>query len=327
MSNLKLATTNYVDSHQSGGLKGEYVYIEEPYYNDRSIFKVGPEACGIEIDSGKGLTKELVINAGIAGANVTTAQVKLASYDGAATLKVCDYMGAIQSSLDISYDIPFSINHGQHEIFTVDNYNGVNLKSPSKLSIYPSVVSSPSVGIEIGAGSNSVYINGPIKFRNSIIDKDGNEITGGGGGGTPYVWDQEESTVGPGRVLYLGKDKDGGYASVFVNGPLYIANNFNGKITSIQTKDISNGTGIEIFDRNDEFSGRPTGLKLTAGAHDSVFTQGPQICTYNYDAICLSGGRGVTMMLHGDYVCFIEGDKYVDFNIDNLIALKALLNK
>lgn len=40
---------------------------------------------------------------------------------------------------------------------------------------------------------------------------------------------------GPGRVLYLGQDKDGGYASVFVPGPLYIE-----KVV-IRTDDISNG--------------------------------------------------------------------------------------
>lgn len=214
---LKLATTNYVDSHQSDVLKGEYVYIEEPYDN-RSIFKVGPEACAIEIGPGGSLTKELVINAGYIAADVTTAQVKLTSNNGDVTLKVADFMGAGVSSLDISQNIPFSINYGQNEILTVDDWDGVKLKSPSKL------------GIECANGS-SIYINGPVQFKNSIYDKNGGEITGG----TPYVWDQEESVAGPGRVLHLGQDKDGGYASVFVPGPLYIE-----KVT-IRTDDISNG--------------------------------------------------------------------------------------
>lgn len=140
----------------TSGLKGEYVYISDTHDN-RSIFKVGPETCGIKIDSNKSLTKELVINAGYIGASETNAQVKLSSDNGDVTLKVTDSMGAGDSSLDIASNIPFKIKHGQNEILSVNNWDGVKLKSPSKLDIEC-------------ANNGSIYINGPTTIMRGKIE-------------------------------------------------------------------------------------------------------------------------------------------------------------
>lgn len=87
--------------------------------------------------------------------------------------------------------------------------------------------------------------------------------------------------------------------------------------------------GIKIVARNNELEGRYYGLKLTTDPINSVFTEGPQVCAYDENTICLSGGgtTSVTMMLSGQFVCFKQGSRYVDFDINDLIALKALLNK
>lgn len=295
MSDLKLATTNYVDSHQSDGLKGEYVYIEEPY-NNRSIFKVGPEACAIEIGPGGSFTKELVINAGYPGANVSTAQVKLTSSDGGdVTLKVADLMGSGESSLNISQNIPFSINYGQNEILTVGNWDGVKLKSPSKL------------GIECANGS-SIYINGPVQFKNSIYDKNGQEITSGGGGQdySNQIWkvynDRYYGDKNIGHVHFRG---DSGVYVDWNDNSVISASTQEGAVLGLRSGwfDTTLVSANNLFIKPTYSSYPSTGLDISANSQ-STYISGPVKFSEIYDK---NGGE-----ITGGSYSYISEDKTED---------------
>lgn len=199
MSDLKLATTNYVDSHQSGGLKGEYTYE-----NNHSIFKVGP---GTELNLSGGYSVLTVDNYG-PKSKLRGNSLELSVNEGdivESKINITTGVGAFEPSAAIALSNPldtsnkrvkFEFVNGDDTVWGINKYDG------------------------------SLYVNGPVQFYGTITDKYGNEVTGGGGGGgTPYVWSHSEWTsYGSAEVLYLGKDESGNRASVFTSGPLYIDN-------------------------------------------------------------------------------------------------------
>lgn len=159
MSDLKLATTNYVDSHQSGGLKGEYTY--ENYH---SLFEVGPDNTGLKLSGGtsvltidnygseselNGNTLKLSTSEVYLGAesNITIAAKfeQYQNYEPTATI-------ALSNPLDISNSrIHFEFKNGDDTVWGINKNYG------------------------------SLYVNGPVKFNGTIYDKNNKEITGGSG--------------------------------------------------------------------------------------------------------------------------------------------------
>lgn len=142
--------------------------------------------------------------------------------------------------------------------------------------------------LSLGDPQMSVYINGPV------YDKDGNEITGGGGSSSfNYI---SENEIWP-SSLSLGQGPNGNADAIFVCAPLYSV--------YLQGPIIDNNTNITLIQGKETWDGSGVHQVVIGDDSHSVYIQGP---LYDKDGNEIIGGGG-------------GGSKYIidDINNDALI--------
>lgn len=265
MSDLKLATTNYVDSHQSDGLEGEYTY--ENYH---SIFKVGPDNTGLKLSGG---ASALTIDNYGTKSELSGNTLKLSTSE--------EFLGA-------ESNITIAANFEQHQYY--EPTATIALSNPLDISnsrIHFEFKNGDDTVWGINKNDGSLYVNGPVQFKNKIIDKNGQEITGGGSGGNyPHIHDDINNTIyisGPAKIGSIIFSSGYGTAiqaanpdaSVYVNGPFAVEDDGE-RCLHVRKKEIHIGSKYALT---------------------TVFFKGP-IYDQNGDEITGGGGGDVSDLIH-----------------------------